>query len=395
MHIVIVPSWYPNNENDLSGIFFRDQGIALQKDGHKVTVAFVETRSVKKIFNDLFQKKEWRPCSYISHSAIKEYRSRIYNLLLKIPYGKEWLIYLRLKKQIELIEEREGKIDIIHLHSFVSHGLGVSHICNNKKIPYVMTEHYSKIDSNTLKWYQNRIIKRIGNTASYLIAVGDGGAEYIRNLTGRKVEVIPNMVNVSQFTPKTISLKSKSNGIKILSVGHLNYRKGFDLLIQAFTQVHKRYPEAELTIAGGGCQLKNLKNQIRNIEKTNSSIQGKIKLIGEVQRNDLPELIESSSLFALASRDEPFGVVLIEALAMGKPVVATANMGPRKIVNNDCGLLVENNNATSIASGIIDLIENLNAYDSAKIRDYCIKNFSETTVVKKLNDIYFKIVYNN
>ncbi|MDC7234665.1 MAG: glycosyltransferase [Spirochaetales bacterium] len=387
-HIVMVPSWYPNNDADLSGVFFRDQGIALQKAGYKVTVAYVETRSAAKIAGDL-RSRSWKPGFYINQAQLTEYRCRIYNLLLKFPGGKEWLVYRKLKRHIRRIEKTEGPIDLIHLHSFRSHGYGTARICRRKKIPYVLTEHYSGIENRSLKPYQNRIIRLIGRTASALIAVGDGGASYLKELTGREVSVIPNMVDVSGFNPSDYPAPG---GRRIFSLGYLKYRKGFDLLINAFYSIHSEYPDVELLIGGEGAERENLESLIESLEHKDPSFRGKTRLYGAVSRQELPRLMAECSLFSLASRDEAFGVVFIEALAMGKPLVATSNAGPRRIVNRHCGILVNNEDSEDLAKGLKHVLDHPESYDPSAIRSYCIDNYSEEAVVRSLQAVYNSVI---
>ena len=71
MHILIVPSWYPNDEKDISGSFFREQAIALAESGHKISVAYVETRSITRLTSDKYKKK-WKPCFSVSGTIIRE-----------------------------------------------------------------------------------------------------------------------------------------------------------------------------------------------------------------------------------------------------------------------------------------------------------------------------------
>ena len=137
MHIVIVPSWYPGNRDDMAGMFFKEQAIALENENIDVTIAYVETRSAKKIFKDLITGV-WHSGYSHTNEMLNEYRYKIYNIFMKIPYGRELLIYIKLKKIINKIENEVGKIDLIHLHSFLSHGYAVYNIKKTKNINYVI-----------------------------------------------------------------------------------------------------------------------------------------------------------------------------------------------------------------------------------------------------------------
>jgi glycosyltransferase involved in cell wall biosynthesis len=152
--------------------------------------------------------------------------------------------------------------------------------------------------------------------------------------------VIPCGVDLDRFRPDSSS-RPTDDGPRIVSVGRLVPRKGFDLLIRALRAI----PDAELVIAGGPAgggpldrdpEAKRLRALARRLK-----VRDRVRLIGAVNRDDMPDLLRSADVVACAPWYEPFGLVPLEAMACGVPVVATAVGGiTDTIVDEVTGLLV-------------------------------------------------------
>lgn len=140
--------------------------------------------------------------------------------------------------------------------------------------------------------------------------------------------IIPNSLPL--ISDKKASLTAK----KIIAVGRLTHQKGFDLLIDIYDRIYAQAPEWELNIFGDGEDFELLKERI-NTKKTENHI----KLCGSVK--NISEHYQKSSIFVLSSRWESFGLVLIEAMNHGLPVVSFDCDGPKNIItNNKNGFLI-------------------------------------------------------
>ncbi|WP_321437521.1 glycosyltransferase family 4 protein [uncultured Bacteroides sp.] len=157
--------------------------------------------------------------------------------------------------------------------------------------------------------------------------------------------VIPNPL---PFYPESIF---KSSNKTVIAVGRYVYEKGFDRLISAWSYIHKRHPDWCLHIYGDGSN-KQLLEQIYSLKLEESCI------LEHAVSNIVDKYCESS-IFALSSRFEGFGLVICEAMACGLPPVAfDCPWGPREIIKDDIdGLLVENGNIQELANKICYLIE--------------------------------------
>lgn len=159
--------------------------------------------------------------------------------------------------------------------------------------------------------------------------------------------VIPNPITIT-----TQQISTCENN-KIISIGRLSEQKGFDMLINAWKIVSKKYPDWELNIYGEG-ELKDcLEKQIKDNVLGNS-----LHLCGPTK--NVVEKYAESSIYVMSSRFEGFGLVLVEAMACGLPCISfDCPYGPSDIIrHNEDGLLVENGNIQKLADAIIYLIKN-------------------------------------
>ena len=160
--------------------------------------------------------------------------------------------------------------------------------------------------------------------------------------------VIPNPV---PFYPESIS---KNSNKAVIAVGRYVYEKGFDRLISAWSYIHKKHPDWRLHIYGDGPK-ENFLEQIYSLKLEKSCS------LEHAVSNIVDKYCESS-IFALSSRFEGFGLVICEAMACGLPAIAfDCQWGPREIIKDGIdGLLVENGNIHELADKICYLIEHEN-----------------------------------
>jgi glycosyltransferase involved in cell wall biosynthesis len=162
------------------------------------------------------------------------------------------------------------------------------------------------------------------------------------------VEIIPNGIEYDKF--QNSNLLSKNEYIKkftnqeiepnkiIVSMGRLQKKKGFDILINSFYETLKSFPNSILLIAGGDeGEKENLKNQIKDL-----NLESNIFLIGAIEGQDKIDFLANADLFCLPSHNENFGNVYVESLATGTPIVASKMTPWSEVEDYDCGKWVEN-----------------------------------------------------
>jgi glycosyltransferase involved in cell wall biosynthesis len=207
-----------------------------------------------------------------------------------------------------------------------------------------------------------------------VVLTGDDARDYRQELNGAatRVEQIPNAL--PELGGGTSRLEEKA----VAAAGRLTGQKGFDLLIRAFAQVVPERPGWELRIYGDGSQRAELERLIAEL-----GLAGSVRLMGAT--SDMGEELARASVFALSSRFEGFGMVLVEAMSKGVPVVSfDCPRGPSEIVDDGIdGVLVPNGDVDALARALVDLTgdgerrRSLGAAGLAKSRRYEIGAIGE------------------
>jgi len=191
--------------------------------------------------------------------------------------------------------------------------------------------------------------------ADYLIAVSQHVGETTNQVMQLKktYDVIYNGVDTELFSPKVGASETK----RILFVGNIMWRKGVFDLIRAMPLILKQFPDATLSIAGGvgGEHRERLNMELNKLEP---KVLESIQLLGKVSHDDLPDLYNRASVFVFPSRVEAFGLTCAEAMACGRPVVATRlASGPELVEDGVSGLLADPTNPADLAEKINFLLD--------------------------------------
>jgi len=188
--------------------------------------------------------------------------------------------------------------------------------------------------------------RELGRFDAIVVLTGDDARDYREELNGAltRVEQIPNAL--PELGGGTSPLDEKA----VVAAGRLTGQKGFDLLIRAFALVVRERPDWELRIYGDGSQRAELERLIAEL-----GLDGSVRLMGAT--SDIGEELARASVFALSSRFEGFGMVLVEAMSKGVPVVSfDCPRGPSEIVDDGVdGVLVPNGDVGALARALVEL----------------------------------------
>lgn len=384
LHILILPSWYPSPSNPINGSFFKEQALALQRHGFKVGVLYVHLESAKKIMklDFLFQIRE-------------RTRDEIPTLEcegIRIPYCQG--LNRRIRCSIGLRMFRRyirlfGIPDLVHVQAMEHAGPLALSIKERYGIPYIVTEHSSKFVRNLIGSELHQALSLVVRGSSRLIAVS---REFCRLLEGffnmdqGSWKYIPNIVN-EKFLRHSATKAGCSNKTRFISVALLTRIKGIDLLLEAFSVTFLNNDSVELVIVGDGDQRSALEHQAEAL-----GIKNKVSFKGLLSRGEVLDEISQSDVLVVSSLHETFGMVLIEALALGKPVLATRCGGPESIVEPGDGLLVDRGSAIALSDGLAKMWRSLGTFDSEGIRSRCEARFSEDVVLGALSKVYNETV---
>ena len=382
-HILLLPSWYPANTKDIRGSFFREQALALVRAGYQVGVVTSELRSLKN-WKSIFSLNHG--CFYENDQGINTFRFRTMYWFPKLYKLINQLSFFGGVLALENYIKKFGKPDLIHVHSCLYMGRVAQYAKRKYGIKYVVTEHSSGYVRKIYNAYLLNYTKNILQHSSKNIAVSKDMANFFKKtLTPNLTDwvTIPNIVN-PLFFQNPLYEKDKNNNV-FINVAFMNKNKKQINIVKAIEGLRDQgINNIKLLLIGDGTERYRIEEYIKEKKLTN------IECLGLLSREDVVKLMAKSDFFVLSSDFETFGVVAIEALACGLPVVSTKCGGPEDIVNPSNGLLVDKDNVPSLQEGLQNIMD-IN-YDFGKIRQDCYAQYSEKAVVEKLNQIYVEVL---
>jgi glycosyltransferase involved in cell wall biosynthesis len=252
---------------------------------------------------------------------------------------------------------RAEQPDILHTHLPRADFLGAVGHCFDSRIPWICSVH----DIYSRSWsggWTLPLFDRIWRRADAVIAISQAVKDWLvreRHVPAEKVTVIHYGIETERFAwpqPVRDSQGLTHRQMLVGSIGRLEPRKGHEYLIRAMPDVLQQVSQATLRIAGHDPWGYRQTLQAVIAE---TGAEEQVQLIGF--ESDVPAFLHTLDVFALASRSEGFGQVLIEAMAAGKPVVAS-RIAPLSeiVVDGDTGLLVEPENPKALAEAIVWLL---------------------------------------
>jgi len=287
-----------------------------------------------------------------------------------------------------LIKERGTKFDLIHAHFTWSAGYAGARLKEEYDVPFVVTGHGYDIYSLPFKDDEWRAkIEYVLNTADHIITVSQSNLACIQKLdVSTPVTVIPNGFRSDLFYPRDSLECRKALNLPqdkkiILTVGNLEPVKGQRYLVEAVQRIIRERKNILCVIVGAGKVRTALERQIRSL-----GLEDYILLAGGKPHDEIPLWMNACDLFVLPSLRESFGVVQIEAMACGKPVVATRNGGSEEIViSEEYGLLVEPADSEDLAEKILVALDR--EWDSEVLLAYA-ERYAWEKIAKEIMTIY-------
>jgi len=243
--------------------------------------------------------------------------------------------------------------DILHLHEPFTPMLCLSALLKSKSIN-VGTFHACHTKPRVY-WLGRPIFRRWLPRLHGKIAVSKPALEYVsRHLPG-DYHIIPNGIDAEHFCLNGPGRKELVDGkINILFVGRLERRKGLGYLLDACAKVKRSFPNLRLIVVGPGIMLRlRYEKLVEDMDLTDNVV-----FTGFVPSDELPSYYHSADVFcAPATGGESFGIVLLEAMACGKPVVATNIQGYASVLaHGEEGLLVPPRDEESLAHALLSLV---------------------------------------
>lgn len=292
---------------------------------------------------------------------------------------------------------------IIHSHSPYTLGIIARHCARKLKIPFVYSFH--TIFSDYLHYFPifpkmisslilNQYFKWFLKNTPTIVPTA-----YTRELTislgASPVEIIPTGVDFSEvYKGAGVNLKEKlrlwQNPRILLYVGRLSKEKNLPFLLEVMSRLKQLRPDVHLVLIGSGPEENNLKKLAHNLK-----INDFVTFIRQVPHQEIFSYYRDADIFACPSKSETQGIVLIEAMAVGLPVVAIEAKGVSDIIKSEFGFLVEEKVETFSAK-VLELLESeiLLKDMSRKAKKASLENYSSQVMARKTEKFYQKILAN-
>ena len=323
----------------------------LIKDGHDVILVTYKERNVEDFEND---------------GGVKVYR--VNNYMINPNNFIDWIMQLNfnlISKATEIIS-KEGPFDVIHAHDWLV-TYAAKTLKDAFKIPIIATIHATESGRNSGIHDETQ---RYINDSEWLLTYESTevivNSNYMKNelqrlfgLPYEKINVVPNGVNLNLYNgvERDYNFRRQyaaDNEKIILYVGRLVYEKGVQNLIAAMPKILNGYHDSKLIIAGKGGMLDELRDEVRRL-----GIDNKVYFTGYLSLDKITKMYKCADVAVFPSTYEPFGVVALEGMLSGTPVVVSDVGGLNEIVDHRVnGMKSYAGNANSIADSILELLYN-------------------------------------
>ncbi|MFC1662736.1 glycosyltransferase family 4 protein [Patescibacteria group bacterium] len=295
-----------------------------------------------------------------------------------------------LRRKLQLIQKNK-QFDIVHIHTPLDPILPLL-ATKTFTCPKVGTYHTSTATGHNIIYdYFSRLWRNSHKKIDGNIVVSKNAREFINQYFPGDYHIIPNGVDNKRFNPTNQPLPGirQNNDPLIVSIGRLSPRKGIRYIVAAMPHVIDKIPRARLVVVGGGF----LKTYYQNMVLPR--LKDRVRFTGYATESELPQYYAAADICVFPSTGaESFGIVLIEAMAAGKPVIASNIPGYNAVVSHDRdGFLTQPRNPKALAQALVDLLN-----DKERQRRYInqglktAEKFSWENVVDMLEKLYREII---
>ena len=303
-------------------------------------------------------------------ARVREYLERIEGLTVRsiTVFGPwDYLAAWSLKSHIKAF-----KPAVVQAHLARAASLG-GRAAQSLGIPSIAKTH----NYVNLKYYRhiNHLVPTTAKQKAYLLANG---------ISPNDLSQIPNF---SSIAVKPRAQVTRGDALRVVAIGRLVHKKGFDFLLKTLAAALERGLNLRLEIAGDGPELTALRKQAAEL-----NLGSKLTFLG--WQASVESCLARADVFVLPSRDEPFGIVCLEAMAMGVPIITTRTDGPMEILDSDTALLVDIEDISGLSQALGDVLsDQVQAEDRAAAAHAKFHaHYSEEIVVQQYLALYQRLV---
>ncbi len=378
MKIALFTDTFIPQINGVANTVFRS-ATALSKLGHEVSVFTISKHNTEELL--IFSGNDFEVVTLPSTGALVYKGER-----LSAPVG------------FALRKIRKNRPDIIHTHTPFSVGWEAVISAKRLGIPLVGTHHtffdhylkYVFLDFDWAKKFSWKATVGYYNRCDMVVSPTHSLADGLReNGLKKNIEIVVNSLDVEKFSPD----KNKKRGTKnLVYMGRIGYEKSIDDVIKATAIIKQKIPDIRLEIIGDGPEKENLRKLAEEL-----GLSKNVSFSGFLHGQELVRALQKADVFLLGSKSENMPLSVLEAMAVGLPIVAVSSLGLLEIVaGGENGFLISPDNPKEMAEKTILLLN-----DQEKLKKFSEKSremsllYSDESSAKKLLVIYEKLIKNH
>jgi glycosyltransferase involved in cell wall biosynthesis len=297
-----------------------------------------------------------------------------------------------------------GRVDVVHIQTpFVAHrvGVGVAAALGVKSLETYHTffeeylHHYLPLLPRAVcRAFARAVSRRQCDAVDAVVAPSRQLAEVLQKYgVSAPIEVIPTGLDLADFAGGDGAAFRGRHGIGarpvMLIVGRVAHEKNIGFLVRVLAEVRKTVPEVLLVIAGEGPALPSLRRAV-----SDAGLEANVLFVGYLDRSStLRDCYRSADVFVFASRTETQGLVLLESLALGVPVVSTAVLGTREVLQDARGAVVVRENVGEFACAVTAVLTEprRRAVLAAEAREFVASRWSSVEMARRLLELYGRL----
>lgn len=382
-HVLVIPSWYPKDAADIHGSFFREQAEAMQRAGWDIGVVALELDPLYRPGHQSqapFTIEEENGIGVVRGTATSYFpmQRRLNTLLLR----------RRLFSAFEIYVSRFGKPDVLHAHSLYPGAFFAAELSKRYGLPLVYTEHRTLHHLPARTAVSKRVETAVARRAKSRHGVSRGHAEHMsKRFGGAPFEYTPNLLPAVSSERELGGEAHEPGSNTAYTFGHMsNFDrvKRVDAVVDAFAEIWRSDSSVRLVIGGAGQAELAVRQQVEEL-----GIEEAVSFLGYLERDEVADFYASIDCFVLPSTTEPMGVVQIEALAAGVPLVSTRTWGGSTVVEEGDGLLVDIGNHDQLVAAMRKMKDSPSTRGEREARrQRCIDRFGECSFVERYRNIY-------
>lgn len=382
-NILFLTSWFPNKIKPQAGNFIKNHALCVSSFCN-VFVIYVRAREQKE---EIIIEENSNDGILELIAYYKKYNSKFPLLSFVIKFKDKIHAY---KKTYKYLIQKVKSIDLVHVNVMLPAGVFAKILLKKYKIPYIITEHWTKflsISNDSFTFLEKKMIKNIGKKASAICPVSKNlKNEMIQFGLNNKYFVVPNVVNTNIFFPPKQEVFHQK--IRFLHISHLEDKhKNVSGILNSFKKLSSFRSDFFLTISGN----RNIEIHKAYAEKLNFP-KKMICFEGSKSQEEVAESMRNHDVFIMFSNYENLPCVISEAHVTGIPVISSDVGGVSEMIDDGNGILVDAGNEAMLLEKIIQIMDNIKEYSKGKISEKAKERYSYESVGNKYYEIYKNVL---